>query len=148
MRKLEHCGWSELTERKFSLVLSMAACFIAVEAGALVVCIGIMVLDSGPFASLEGIAVWVFAQPIILFIALGSMPLGALLRMVLGLFFEQPRSVALVAGGIIGLVGPVLFGLNFKDGLAAWVPIMSVGLFAGVFGGWTWWLIEKPFLDR
>jgi uncharacterized membrane protein len=126
----------------------MVACFVAVEAGALVVCIGIMVLDSGPFASLEGIAVWAIAQPIILFIALGSMPLGALLRMVLGLAFEQPRSVALIAGGMVGLFGSAIFAFGINDVLLAWVPIMSIGLVAGVVGGWTWWRIEKPFLDR
>ncbi|WP_299851574.1 hypothetical protein [uncultured Roseovarius sp.] len=148
MRRFENRGQSELTERKFNLVLSMVACFVAVEAGALVVCTGIMVLEGGLFASLDGIAVWAFAQPVILFIALGSMPLGALLRMVLGLAFEQPLSVALIAGGMVGLVGSALFAFFTNDGLFAWVRAMPLGLVAGVVGGWTWWRIEKPFLDR
>ena len=126
----------------------MAACFVAVEAGALVFCVGIVVLDRGPFASLEGLAVWAFAQQIILFIALGSMPLGALLRMVLGLAFEQPRPVALVVGGVVGLLGSALFAFGNDDVLHARVPMMSLGLVAGVVGGWSWWRIEKPFLDR
>jgi hypothetical protein len=58
-----------LTERKFSLVLSMEACFCAVQAGALVVCLGIMLLDS-PLAILAGIGLWVGAQVVIVPIAL------------------------------------------------------------------------------
>jgi hypothetical protein len=137
-----------LAERKFSLVLSMAACFIAVEAGALVVCLGIMLLDSGPLAILEGVAIWVIAQPIILLIALISMPVGALLRMVLGLTFEQPRSVALISGALTGLVGSVFIVFSTDDGWSVWPPVVSVGLVAGIVGGWTWWRVEKQFLER
>ena len=137
-----------MAERKFSLVLSMAACFIAVEAGALVVCLGIMLLDSGPLAILEGVAIWVIAQPIILLIALISMPVGALLRMVLGLTFEQPRSVALISGALTGLVGSVFIVFSTDDGWSVWPPVVSVGLVAGIVGGWTWWRVEKQFLER
>lgn len=126
----------------------MVACFVSVEAGALAVCFGIMVLDSGPLAGLEGIAVWAIAQPIILLIALVSMPVGALLRVILGLTFDRPRPVALLSGATIGLVGSVLFTLSTKDGFASWPPIVLVGLLAGTVGGWTWWRVEKPFLDR
>ena len=137
-----------MAERKFSLVLSMAACFIAVEAGALVVCLGIMLLDSGPLAILEGVAIWVIAQPIILLIALISMPVGALLRMVLGLTFEQPRSVALISGALTGLVGSVFIVFSTDDGWSVWPPVVSVGLVAGIVGGWIWWRVEKQFLER
>lgn len=133
--------------RKFSLVLSMVACFVSVEAGALVVCIAIMLLDAGPFASLYGIAVWATAQPVILFIALGSMPLGALLRMVMGLAFKRPRFVALITGAIIGLLGSVLFAIGTTDDVFAWAQIIFIGLFAGFVGGWTWWRVEKPFIE-
>ncbi|MBW4710658.1 hypothetical protein KX928_22950 [Roseobacter sp. YSTF-M11] len=136
-----------MNKRNFSSVLSLWACFVAVEAGAFVVCFGIMILDSGPLGSLEALAVRTIAQPIILPIALCSMPLGALLRMVLGLAFKQPRSVALISGAVVGLVGSVLFAFLTKDGWSAWFPIVSIGLFAGVVGGWAWWRVEKPFLD-
>lgn len=137
-----------MAERKFSLVLSMAACFIAVEAGALVVCLGIMLLDSGPLVILEGVSIWVIAQPIILLIALISMPVGALLRMVLGLTFEQPRSVALISGALTGLVGSVFIAFSTDDGWSVWPPVVSVGFVAGIVGGWTWWRVEKQFLER
>lgn len=137
-----------MTERKFNLVLSIVACFVAVEAGALVVCVAIMLFDTGPLAILEGIAIWVVAQPVIMLTALFSMPFGALIRMILGLTFEQPRSVALVSGAIVGLIGSALFVGSINDGWSVWPLIMAVGLISGIVGGWAWWRIEKPFLDR
>jgi hypothetical protein len=126
----------------------MAACFLAVEAGALVVCLGITLLDSGPFVILEGVAIWVIGQPIILLTALISMPVCVLLRMVLGLTFEQPRSVALISGALTGLVGSVFIVFSTDDGWSVWPPVVSVGLVAGIVGGWTWWRVEKQFLER
>ena len=137
-----------MRERKFSLLLSAAACLFAVEAGALAVCIGLMVLDSGPIASFEGALMWVFAQPVIIPIALGSLPLAVLLRLVLGLVFKQPRPTALISGGAVGLLGSTLFASVSKDVLSALVPAIPLGLVAGLVGGWTWWQIEKEFLDR
>lgn len=137
-----------MTERKFNLVLSLVACFVAVEAGALAVCLGVMVLDSGPLAILEGMALWVLGQFFILPMALFSMPIGALVRMILGLNFDQPRSVALLAGATVGLVGSLLFALSNKVGLEVWPHIVFVGSMAGIVGGWAWWRVEKPFLDR
>ncbi|MWD29534.1 hypothetical protein E0K89_018805 [Aquicoccus sp. SCR17] len=134
--------------RRFNLVLAFLACFVAIEAGALVVCIGIMILDSGLLAAPAGLSLWVIAQPIALLIALGSMPVGALLRMILGLTFKAPRPVALSAGAAVGLGSSIFLALSTKDGLAALISISSIGLFAGVIGGWLWWRVEKPFLDR
>ncbi|MEM7521371.1 MAG: hypothetical protein AAF307_10070 [Pseudomonadota bacterium] len=74
-----------------NLVLSLIACFASVEAGALVVCIGIMIPDSGLLSVLKGVAVWATTQPVLLPIALLSSPIGALLRMVLGFVFERPQ---------------------------------------------------------
>lgn len=134
--------------KRINLVLSLSACFAAVRTGALAVCAGIMVLDSGPLASLERIAVWVIAQPIILPIALLSAPLGTLLRMILGLVFEQPRSVALISGSVIGLIGSGLFAFSTNNDWSAWFSILSIGSVAGLVRGWTWRRVEKPFLDR
>ncbi|MEL7027504.1 MAG: hypothetical protein AAGO57_09810, partial [Pseudomonadota bacterium] len=120
----------------------------AEQAGGKTVRLGIMLLESGPLAVLEGIGVWVFAQLIILPIALLSMPIGALIRMILGLSFDQPRPVALVSGALVGLSCSLLFALSTKDGWSAWPPIISVGLVAGIAGGWTWWRVERTFLKR
>ena len=126
----------------------MAARFSAVQAGALVVCIGIMLLDRGPLAVLEGISVWAFAQPIILLVALLSMPFGALIRVILGRSFNEPRRISLVAGALVGLGGSWFFAISTEDGWSAWPPIISIGLVAGVVSGWTWWQVGRPFLRR
>lgn len=106
-----------------------------------------MILESGLFAGLEGIAVWAIAQPIILFIAIGSMPLGALLRMILGLAFDQPRFVALITGALVGLGGTALVANSANEGWYNWPFTLSLGLVAGVVGGWAWWRVEKPYLE-
>ena len=92
-----------------NLVLSLIACFAAVQTGAMVVCIGIMILDSDLLRVLEGVALWAFAQPVILPIALLSSPFGALLRMVLGLLFEQSGRVAMTTGAVVGILGAAAF---------------------------------------
>ena len=137
-----------MADRKINLLLSLLACFGAIEAGALVVCIGIVIVNSGLFAILQGISIWVIAQPAILPIALLSAPLGALLRMILGLACKKSRFSALVTGTIIGTIGSVLFAYSTKDGSSAWLSILPIGSIAGLVGGWTWWRIEKRFLDR
>lgn len=133
---------------KMNLALSLTACFAAIEADALVICIGIMILDSGLLAILEGVGIWMMAQPVILPISLLATPVGTLLRMLLAFLFEQPRTVAMTTGTVIGGVGSALFAYSTKDGSAVLVPILSFGSVAGLCGGWTWWRIEKPFLDR
>ena len=107
-----------------------------------------MLLDSGPLAVFEGVGIWVFAQLVILPVALLSMPIGALVRMILGLSFNQPRPVALVAGASVGLGGSLFFALSTQDRWSSWPPIISIGLVAGIVGGWTWWRVERPFLKR
>ena len=129
-------------------MLSMVACFVAVEVGSLVVCVGIALFDTGPLAILEGIVIWAGVQPVILLIALFSMPFGALIRMILGLALEQPRGVAVVSGAVVGLIGSALFAGLTNAELFVWPPIMAVGLVSGLAGGWAWWRVEKPFLDR
>ena len=137
-----------LTDKKFNLVLSMVACFVAVETGALVVCIGIMLFDAGPLAILEGIAIWAVSQPVTLFFALFFMPVGVLTRTILGLNFQQPRRVAVLSGAVFGLLGSALFTSYTKGGWLDWPPILIIGLVSGIAGGWAWWRVEKPFLDR
>lgn len=114
----------------------------------MVVCLGIALLDSGPFAVLMGITLWVFALPITLPIALFLMPFGALIRMVLGLAFETPRLVALIAGASVGLSASVFFAIATYDSWSVWPPVVAIGLVAGIVAGWTWWRVEKPFLNR
>lgn len=126
----------------------MVACFCAVEAGALVVCLGIMLVNDGPWAVLNGVAGWNYSQIVILPIALISMPIGALIRMILGLYFNNPRFVALLAGAAIGLSGSLFVIIVRRGDWSDWPSIISVGLVAGIIGGWTWWRVERPFLLR
>lgn len=126
----------------------MVACFVAVEAGALVVCIGIMLIEEGLLGFFEGIATWIVGQLIILPIALVSIPFGALLRLIFGILFERPRTVALSSGAVIGVAGSVFLVLLAQGGWSVLIMAGTIGLVAGICGGWTWWRIEKPHLDR
>ncbi|WP_300060919.1 hypothetical protein [uncultured Roseobacter sp.] len=131
-----------------SLILSMFACFAAVQAGALAVCVVTMILDSGPLAFLEGVGVWVFGQIAILPIALMSMPVGALLRMVLGLIFSNPRLVALNTGLLVGSIGAALVSAGTSQSLLPdYLISIAIGGCAGLVGGWVWWRIERRHLE-
>ena len=129
-----------------NLVLSMVACFCAVQTGALVVCVGMMVAEAGPAGVFEGVGVWAIGQIPVLPIALFSMPLGVLLRWILGMPFQKPKPVALITGFGIGLVGAIL--LTLDDNRPETIAVaLSLGALAGLVGGWTWWLIERPYLE-
>lgn len=132
---------------KMKLLLSMKACFAAIEAGALVVCVGAMILDSGLLSIPEGIGIWLMMQPVLLPIALLATPIGALLRMILAFMFERPRKVAMITGTIVGFVGSAFFAYSSNDGPSVWPPVLLLGSAAGLCGGWVWWRIEKPFLN-
>lgn len=126
--------------KRFDLVLSCCACFGAIQSGAMVVCIGTMIDEPGPFNLLEAIAVWVVSQPLTFLVAFGSMPVLVVLRFLLGRLFENPYPVAVFCGATLGLVGTLVFN---------WPPsakLVLVGLIAGIIGGLTWWLMELPFI--
>lgn len=115
------------------------------EAGALVVCIGMAFREISADVLLGGGAFWLIGQVFILPVSLGAMLPGALLRMALGLMFQPPRRVALVAGAAIGLAGAIFIGgVERVEELHALVTC----LLAGLTGGWVWWRVEKPWLER
>lgn len=133
---------------QMNLGLSMFACFCAVQAGALVICVGTMVVDSGPIALVEGIAVWIVGQIAIFPMALMFMPAGALVRMVLGLLCKRPRFVALVTGTLIGILGVLVvsIGVTVNDSIQLAV-FVGIGGLAGLSGGWVWWRVERRHLE-
>lgn len=123
----------------------MCACFLAVQGGALVVCIGLAFRQVSASVLLDAGALWVIGQLFILPVSLGGMLPGALLRMLLGLLFQRPRRVALVTGAGIGLAGAIyLAGVEQVEEFHA----LGTCLLAGLAGGWVWWRIEKPWLER
>lgn len=131
-----------------NLVLTSCAHFCAVQVGAVVVCCGIMLLDAGPLAIPEGLSVWVLAQVVIIPIAVFTMPVGILIRMIVGRRFENAKLTALVTGSLLGAISGAVVGASMKFG--GWTGIVIsalVGMAAGVAGGRAWWRIEKPYLE-
>ena len=135
----------ERSQPRFNLLLSIWAGFLAFEAGALVVCIGLELDASRLITGWDGAMGWARFQHFILPICLVLTVPGALLRMMLGLKFQRPRRVALVTGAGIGLAGAIfLAGVERVEELHALVTC----LLAGLAGGWVWWRVEKPWLAR
>ncbi|MEP2473495.1 hypothetical protein [Roseobacter sp.] len=64
------------------------------------------------------------AQSVILPIALLLSPICALLRIVLGLVFEQSAKVATTAGADVGIIGATVFAYSSKDGAAWWLALL------------------------
>ena len=134
---------------KMNLLLSLLGCFFAIQAGAMVVCVGLMLVDEGPSGFFEGIAIWAFSQIVILPLALFAMPFGALFRMVLGFLFDQPKPVAIATGTLVGLLGALAIQINAGSyEFSNFAVVISIGSAAGFAGGLVWWLIERPHLER
>ena len=127
----------ERSQPRFNLLLSIWAGFLAFEAGALVVCIGLELDASRLITGWDGAMGWARFQHFILPICLVLTVPGALLRMMLGLMFQRPRRVALTTGAALGLAGAVFIivadrmGAAGGDlGLAGWAD-RRLGLVAG-----------------
>ncbi|WP_171174453.1 hypothetical protein [Ruegeria sp. HKCCD8929] len=132
-----------------NLTLSFGASFAAIQAGALVVCIGTMVNDSGLDAILEGVGVWVIGQIAILPLALLLTPIGVLIRAIVGRLFNNPKPVALVTGAAVGSMGLAAFSITQLVGDVSEVLRFAIlGGVSGLIGGWVWWRIEGPGLER
>ena len=138
----------ERSQPRFNLLLSIWAGFLAFEAGALVVCIGLELDASRLITGWDGAMGWARFQHFILPICLVLTVPGALLRMMLGLMFQRPRRVALTTGAALGLAGAVFISVADRMGAAAALPVVIWGLLAGLAGGWVWWRVEKPWLER
>lgn len=138
----------ERSQPRFNLLLSIWAGFLAFEAGALVVCIGLELDASRLITGWDGAMGWARFQHFILPICLVLTVPGALLRMMLGLMFQRPRRVALTTGAALGLAGAVFIIVADRMGAAAARPVVIWGLLAGLAGGWVWWRVEKPWLER
>lgn len=137
-----------MTEKRFSLVVSLAACVAAIEVAAFAICLGTLLLTNGPRGILEGISIWAIGQLFILPIAAIAAPFGALLRFILGLVFNRPLIVSMVTGLIVGgLIAAIATPPSGGD-LTGWIALFSVFLPAGLLAGLTWWKIEDVFLGR
>ena len=102
-----------------------------------------MVVDAGLPAATEGVGLWAFGQIVIFPIAIVTMPLGALLRMLVGLVFGATHLVALTTGTVVGAfcLAAVRFGTTPCAELFLWIML---GVAAGLIAGETWWRIERP----
>ena len=132
-----------------SLVRSLLACFCAIQAGALVVCVLTAAYSYGTLGIAGGLGFWMTGQIILFPFALVALAPGALLRMLLGFVFEDPKTTSLLTGVFIGLAaGGGLFLVAWKDDANFVVAMVATWVIAGGIGGWVWWLVKRPFLRK
>ncbi len=83
-------------------------------------------------------------QLLILPIAIFTMPIGALLRMLAGMWGGRPRTAALGFGAGVGLLGwaAVALDSDLSNGQLFWSGLLSIA--AGLAGGLTWFAFEQP----
>ena len=137
-----------MNDGRMNLVLTMCACFCAIQAGSLVICVGITLLYEGVGMVLAGIGFWATGQVVIIPAALLLMGPGALLRWIVSLLAKNPFKAALGTGLIVGTIGAILFSAGFgQPDFPEFIPVVLLGAIAGLVGGWVWWRIEKPYLS-
>lgn len=121
---------------------ALKAHFLAIQAGALFVCVGLMIVEDGPGAVLEGIGTWAFGQMVIFPIAVLSMPVGLGVRYLGGKALGETYAAALASGVFVGCLGWLAITWDSRltsDGVAIGLVF---ALIAGLIGGFVWAAIE------
>ncbi len=121
---------------------ALKAHFLAIQAGALFVCVGMMVVEDGLGAVLEGIGTWIFGQLVIFPIAIASMPVGLGVRYLGGKVLGETYAAALASGVCVGCLSWLAITWDSSltsEGVAIGLVLASV---AGLIGGLVWAAIE------
>lgn len=121
---------------------ALKAHFLAIQAGAFFVCVGMMVVEDGPGAVLEGIGTWVFGQLVIFPIAIATMPVGLAVRYLGGKVLGETYAAALASGVFVGCLSWLAITWDSRltsDGVAIGLAFASI---AGLIGGLVWAAIE------
>ena len=117
-----------MNDGRMNLVLTMCACFCAIQAGSLVICVGITLLYEGLGMVLAGIGFWATGQVVIIPAALLLMGPGALLRWIVSLLAKNPFKAALGTGLIVGTIGAILFSAGFgQPFFPEFIPVVLLG---------------------
>ncbi|MEM9755726.1 MAG: hypothetical protein AAF914_07025 [Pseudomonadota bacterium] len=130
--------------------LSSLGCFLAVEVGAFVVIAGLSVVSDGLQGILEALLVWLtLGQVVVLPVALLAIPFGLGLRYCLGQYGVVNAKSAIVSGVCVGVVGVfVLAVLGGSVPFAEFAYAVVLCAAAGSLGGWVWWRVEKPWMQK
>ncbi len=124
------------------LSTALKAHFLATQAGALFVCVGMMVVEDGPRAVLDGIGTWIFGQIVFLPIAIASMPVGLAVRYLGGKVLGETYAAALASGVFVGCLGWLAITWNsILSGIGVAIGLVFA-LVAGLIGGLVWAAIE------
>ncbi len=125
------------------LETALKAHFLAIQAGALFVCVGWMVVQAGLGAAIGGVGVWIVGQVVILPIAIATMPIGLGFRCIGGKLFGKTRVATLVTGVVAGVSGWLTVAWELSsttEGLAKGLVFAAV---AGLIGGAVWMTVER-----
>ena len=128
--------------------LSLLAAFVALQAGALTICVLMMVAEQGPVGFLEGFGVWIFAQAFVLPIFLvAALPL-LIVRYFLGKLSLDAKIVSCFVGAVVGSAGAGIIAASSTYSNFETVMIAAIrGGVGGLVAGWAWWRVEKHWLQ-
>lgn len=121
--------------------------FCGVFAGAWGILAGLDAVASGPVGLADGTGKWIGACVIIAVLAISSLPLGLVLRFLIGKLHLNPQFGAILGGVAAGLMLIPMLHPAHNPSIAIGThtfELLFVHAGAGVLGGYTWWLIERP----
>ncbi|MCT8160316.1 hypothetical protein [Pseudoruegeria sp. SHC-113] len=128
------------------LLNQIFCCLCAIEAGAVVVIVGLILSTREAITIKEILDSWLLGQIFILPVFLVSAPFLILLRWVLRVLFRSTRRLCLLTGVAVGLALSFKYATDEWHDWFEWAYIFSVGMMAGFAGGLAWWAVESPIL--
>lgn len=117
----------------------------AVLLGSLVLLVGMEAIVFGPMGLLQGFGKWIGGILIFAVLAMASLPVGLLLRAIVGRFSTSPFCGATLCGAVVGLGLMFVLHPAMYLGVSFWTDPLALSLahaIAGICGGLVWHAIE------
>jgi hypothetical protein len=122
----------------------------SVFAASSVIIAGMGFVNAGFVGVVDRFSGWIGGFLIFSFLSVCSLPIGLLLRSIVGRLPVSPKRVSVgtgiaVAVALIPVLHPAMMpSMSFASHL---FQLLAVHGTAGAVGGWLWWAIEQPNLD-
>ncbi len=124
---------------------AIAAHFVAVLLSSLLLFVGVEAVVFGSVGVLQGVGKWIGGVLIFIVLAIASLPIGLLLRGIIGKLAPSAFSGAIVGGVFVSLALMFLLHPAMYPGVSFWTHPVALTLvhgFAGFCGGALWHTVE------